>query len=205
MLLGIVVAGWLALVQQASLTCSNIATAQTQSVRGPAGTAAVLKVSTEDDHSKNSHLCMADYQLLITQNAGDKPTAVDLISSDDEWGRSLSIQLSGFSHDGKRILGMFSEGSATPVQQVFDYNTEDGNVLSFDLQKLAAHATPTKCLSKAQIVGTVESGGIVIQLKSGKYCENSSRWILNSARGPLRHLSKRASVQDLYSSDSDAR
>jgi hypothetical protein len=100
---------------------------------------------------------------------------------------------------------MFSEGSANPVQQVFDYNTDDGNVRSFDLRKLAAHATPTKCLSHAQIVGTVESGGIVIQLKSGKYCENSSRWILNSASGPLQHLSKSASVQDLYGSGGDAR
>jgi hypothetical protein len=204
MLLGIVVAGWLALVQQASLTCSNIATAQTQSVRGPAGTVAVLKVSTEDDHSKNAHLCMADYKLLITRSS-DQPESVDLLSSDDEWGRSLSIQLSGFSHDGQRILGMFSEGSANPVQQVFDYNTDDGNVKSFDLRKLAAHATPTKCLSHAQIVGTVESGGIVIQLKSGKYCENSSRWVLNSASGPLQHLSKRASVQDLYGSGGDDR
>jgi hypothetical protein len=203
MLLGIVVAGWLALVQQASLTCSNVATAQTQSVRGPAGTIAVLKVSTEDDHGKNSHLCMADYQLLITRNS-DQPQSVDLLSSDDEWGRSLSIQLSGFSHDGKRILGMFSEGSSNPIQQVFDYSSDDGTVQLFDLRKLAAHAAPSKCLSHAQIVGTVESGGIVIQLKSGKYCENSSRWVLNSARGPLRHLSKHASVQDLYGSGSDA-
>jgi hypothetical protein len=45
----------------------------------------------------------------------------------------------------------------------------------------------------------------VIQLKSGKYCENSSRWILNSASGPLQHLSKSASVQDLYGSGGDAR
>src|SRR5579864_2361764 len=130
MLLGIVVAGWLELVQQASLTCSNVATAQTQSVRGPAGTIAVLKVSTEDDHGKNSHLCMADYQLLITRNS-DQPQSVDLLSSDDEWGRSLCIQLSGFSHDGKRILGMFSEGSSNPIQQVFEYNTDDGLVRSF--------------------------------------------------------------------------
>src|SRR5690348_17167418 len=110
MLLGIVFAGWFALAQQASLTCSNIATAQTKPVRGPGATVAVLKVSTEDDHSKDSHLCMADYKLLITRSS-DQPQSVDLLSSDDEWGRSLSIQLSGFSNDGKRILGMFSEGS----------------------------------------------------------------------------------------------
>lgn len=202
MLLGIVFAGWLALAQQASLTCSNVATAETKPVPGPGATVAVLKVSTEDDHGRNTHLCMADYKLMITRNS-DQPQSVDLLSSDDEWGRSLSIQLSGFSHDGRRILGMFSEGSANPVQQVFDYNTDDGNARSFDLRKLAAHAAPTRCLSRAQIVGTVESGGIVVQLKSGKYCENSSRWILNSDSVPLQHLSKRSSVQDLYSSESD--
>jgi hypothetical protein len=36
--------------QQASMECANLATVQTEALRGPAGTIAVLKVSTEDDH-----------------------------------------------------------------------------------------------------------------------------------------------------------
>jgi hypothetical protein len=205
MLLGIVFAGWFALAQKASLTCSNIATAQTKPVSGPGATVAVLKVSTADDHSKDSHLCMADYQLVITQSSADKPTTVDLLSSDDEWGRGLAIQLSGFSHDGKRILGMFSEGIATPMQQVFEYNTDDGLVRSFDLPKLAARLTTKKCLMNTQIIGTSENDAIVIQLRSGKYCAHTTRWLLNSQKGPLRRVPKRASVLELYGASSDNR
>jgi len=172
-------------------------------VSGPGATVAVLKVSTEDDHSKDSHLCMADYQLVITQSSADKPTMVDLLSSDDEWGRSVAIQLSGFSHDGKRILGMFSEGIDTPMQQVFEYNTDDGLVRSFDLPKLAGHLTTKKCLMNTQIIGTSENDAIVIQLRSGKYCAHTSRWLLNSAKGPLRRFPKRASVLELYGASSD--
>jgi len=203
MLLGLVFAGWFTIAQKAALTCSNVATAQTKPVSGPGAAVAVLKVSTQDDHSKDSHFCMADYQLVITQSSADKPTTVDLLSSDDEWGRSLAIQLSGFSHDGKKILGMFSEGSANPVQQVFDYNTDDGLVRSFDLPKLAGHLTTKKCLMNTQIIGTSENDAIVIELRSGKYCARTSRWLLNSAKGPLRRVPKKASVWELYGANSD--
>jgi hypothetical protein len=202
-MLGILVAGWFALAQQASLTCSNIATAQTQPVRGPAGIVAVLKVSTEDDHSKDSHSCMADYQLVITRDAASKPEPAELLLSDSEWGRSLSLQLSGFSHDGKRILGTVAEGGATPMRQVFDYSTDDGLVRSFDLPKLAGHMTTAKCLINTQVIGTSENAAIVIQLRSGKYCAHTSRWLLNSAKGPLRRVPKKAMVLELYGANSD--
>jgi hypothetical protein len=205
MLLGIVAAGWFAVVQQASLTCSNIATAQTQPVRGPAGTVAVLKVSTEDDHSKDSHSCMADYQLVITRDSTSKPELAELFLSDSDWGRSLSLQLSGFSHDGKRILGIVAEGGATPMQQVFDYSTDDGLVRSFDLPKLAGHLTTKKCLMNTQIIDTSENGAIVIQLRSGKYCAHTSRWLLNSQKGPLRRVPKKALVVELYGASGDNR
>jgi hypothetical protein len=170
---------------QALTTCQNAATVNTQSVTGPNATA-VLRVSAEDDDAKDTHLCMADYQLLITSSDGSRSAPVEVLSSDNDWGRNISIQLSGFSHDGKRILGIVREGGNTPVEQVFDYNTDDGTVRLFDLIKLVAHRAPSHCLASAEILGTTESGAILSRLSTGKHCTNSHRWLLNSVYGPIK-------------------
>jgi hypothetical protein len=191
----------LAALHPALTTCQNAATVNTQAVTGPNATA-MLKVSAEDDHAKDTHLCMADYQLLITRSDGSQSAPVEILSSDNNWGRNISVQLSGFSHDGKRILGIVREGGSTPVQQVFDYNTDNGTVRLFDLIKLVAHRAPTKCLASAEILGTTESGAIVSRLSTGKHCTNSSRWLLNSVYGPLRLASKHSTILELYKSTS---
>ena len=51
----------LAAARQASMDCGNMAAAQTAAVPGPGGVTALLKVASEDDHSKNSHACMGLY------------------------------------------------------------------------------------------------------------------------------------------------
>jgi hypothetical protein len=198
MLLNLFFAGWFAVAQQALTTCGNSTVAKTQPVHGPAETVAILKVSSEDDRAKDTHLCMADYQLSITTTSESKPQSIELLTSDNDWGRPLSIQLSGFSHDGKRILGILSEGGASPVKQVFDYNSDDGIVRLFDLTRVAAQRAPTKCLSTAAITGTSDDGGILVRLNLGRDCTHSSLWIMNSESGPLQPLRKRAAVQELY-------
>jgi hypothetical protein len=196
-MLGIFIAGWLALAQHASIECANNAGTQTQAVNGP-NAVAVLKVSSEDDRSKNTHSCLATYQLVITPAAGGAPARVEVLESDSEWGRNISIQLGGFTQDGKRILGMLTEGGTTPMQQVFDYNTEDETVRLFDMLKLASHVAPVKCLASAEVVGTVQSGAIMARLNTGKRCTNATRWLLNSVYGPMRRAPKRASALEFY-------
>lgn len=197
MLLTLLAAGLVTFVQPVSVACGSSAVAQTQAVRGPDAATAVLKVSTEDDHAKDTHLCMADYKLEITGNSA-QPHAAALLASDNDWGRRISIQLGGFSQDGKEILGMFSEGGSSPTQQVFEYSQDDESVRFFDLRKLAANLKPEKCLVNAQIMGTLKSGAVVVQLRSGKNCVRLSEWLLNSVNGPLRHLPRHALVQQLY-------
>src|SRR6266581_9348661 len=64
LLLPILLAASLLPVQQTSMKCvdtgAEIAAAQTQPLAGPGGASAQLKVSTADDHSKNSHECNAE-------------------------------------------------------------------------------------------------------------------------------------------------
>lgn len=202
MLLALLAAGLVTFVQPVSVKCGGSAVAQTQAAHGPEAARAVLKVSTEDDHAKDTHLCMADYKLEITHSS-DQPHTAELLSSDNDWGRKVSIELGGFSQDGKTIVGMFDEGGSSPTQQVFEYSTDDESIRLFDLRRLAASLKPEKCLINAQIVGTLNSGAIVVQLRSGKNCVRTSEWLLNSVNGPMQRLPRHASVQPLYSAKNE--
>ena len=114
MMLPTLVAAFLLPAQVISMPCGNIAATQTQPVRGRDGMVAVLKVSSEDDHSKNSHDCQAEYQLLMMPGPGGAPVAVDLLTSDAAWNRNLSLRLNGFSQNGARVFGVISEDGKFP-------------------------------------------------------------------------------------------
>jgi hypothetical protein len=104
---------------------ANIATAETESLRGPLGVVVVLKVSSDDDHSQNTHLCEADYTLLVTHADRGAVVPVDLLTTDDDWDRTLSLTLSGFAHDGKRVFGVLAEKGKHPSTVLFAYDTGD--------------------------------------------------------------------------------
>src|ERR1700739_4573160 len=78
--------------QQASMECvdtgANIAATETQAVSGANGATAVLKVSTADDHSKNSHECNADYKLVVTPANGGAPVEAGFLALDGDCGRT---------------------------------------------------------------------------------------------------------------------
>jgi hypothetical protein len=70
MLMTILIAAWLAPAVQISMACAGNAVAvESQPVAGPSGVKVVLKVSSEDDHSKNSHQCLATFELLVSSGA----------------------------------------------------------------------------------------------------------------------------------------
>ena len=204
MLLLIFLAGWLVPLQQVSMICTNIASVQTQPARGPAATSVVLKIASEDDHGRNTHFCVADYQLLITHASESEPVVQTLLSSDGEWDRRVSIRLDGFSRDGKRIFGVLSEsGINTPWEKLFDYDTTDKKVRLYDLEKQVAEIVSTSCPATADIVGTTEGDAVVVQLSFAPNCAARSRWLLNSSSGRLQRLTDATPVIDLFSSTTD--
>jgi hypothetical protein len=198
MLLAILFAASLQPSPQVSLECANIAAIETQPVPGPGGVVGVLKVTTEDDHSKNSHQCNADYQLLLTSRAGDTPRVVDLLTSNDDYGRSLSPRLAGFSQDGKRVLGMFSEKGKHSLIMLFDYHTGDGTVQLVDVTKQFAPLMAASCSATLAVIGTTESGAIVLELNATKPCASSRRWVIDSSGSKPRPVSPNAPFLRLY-------
>lgn len=200
MLTSIVLAGWLVAAQQASMSCANVVTAhaQTEPVRGPKGTSALVKISSADDHAKDTHLCMAEYQIVVSRMSANQPQSAALMDSDGDWGRDLKVELNGFSQDGKEILGLLSEDGAYPVQQVFKYNTGDGTVQITDLRAQLARVLPKKCRPSAQVVGTDSNGQAVLELTSSDGCVVSGRWLVDFDKGQLKRISLRTSVLELY-------
>jgi hypothetical protein len=178
----------------------TIATVETPPVRGPNGASVVLQVSSSDDYSKDSHLCMADYKLVFTP-ANGAPVTVDFLAADDDYGRKLSLRLDGFSQDGKRVLGIISESTKTPYTFLVDYHTADGSVQLVDLAKLFARALNAGCEPAFGVIGTTASGAIVLELDSPKACASNGRWLVDPAGGNPRRLPQAASFLNLYNGE----
>jgi len=104
----------------------------------------VLKVSTADDHGTNSHDCNAEYQLLFLPAGARAAVVVNLLTSDAEYDRIISLRLDGFSQDGKRVFGVLSEVGKYPATTLFVYSTADGRVQLMDLRKSFAHMMAAK-------------------------------------------------------------
>jgi hypothetical protein len=194
--------------QQASMECvdtgATIAAAETQAVGGPHGATAVLKVSTTDDHSKNSHDCNADYKLVVTPAVGGAPAEVDFLASDGDYGRSLSLRLAGFSQDGKRVLGILAEGGKYSTTLLFDYHAGDAQVPLVDLKMQFARVAPPGCSQILEVIGTTPSGAIVVESNSEKACGSTRRWLVNAAGSEAQPLPQGASILSLYESKSAA-
>jgi hypothetical protein len=180
-LLPLLLAASLLPAQMTSMKCvdtgANIATAQTQPLRGPSGVAAVLKASSSDDYSKDSHGCSAEYRLILVPATGGTPIAVDLLTTDDDYGRSLSLHLDGFSQDGKRVFGTFSEGGKHPFTMLFIYDAPNGKVQLVDLTKQFIGAA--ECNTAFVVIGTAADGAIALELDSAGKCVPTRRYLLD--------------------------
>ncbi|MGA8537928.1 MAG: hypothetical protein WB566_00430, partial [Terriglobales bacterium] len=178
MLLPVLVAVFLLPAQAVSTPCANIATTQTQPVRGRDGVVALLKVESEDDHSKNSHDCQAEYQLFLSPGPAGAPVVVDLLTSDAAWNRNLSLRLYGFSQDGRRVFGTLAEDGKFPFTTLFDYDSAEGKVHLIDLRKKFAHIATAKCTPVFDVLGTTATGAIVVEVNSATCFVPDRRWVI---------------------------
>jgi hypothetical protein len=187
---------------QAVMTCANPAQTETQPVRGPAGASAVLKVSSTDDASKDSHECNANYKLVFTPPGGS-PIEADVITSDGEYGRSLTARLAGFSRDGKHVLGILFEGEKNGATILFDYHAGDEVAQIADLRTEFARIAPAGCIQTLGVIGMTASGAIVVESSSDHACGASRRWLVDPSRAKAQPLPQGATILALYESASN--
>jgi hypothetical protein len=190
------------LSQQASMRCvdrgSDIAASQTQPLPGPSGMAAVLKVSTADDHDKNTHLCNADYELLITPSDAGAARVVKLLTTDADWDRTISLKLDGFTPDGSRVFGVLTERGKYPSTMLFNYDTVGGKVQLIDLKKQFAPVVTARCDTIFDVAATMENTAIVIKLSSAKPCASNGLWVLDPTGNSVRRLQRGTPFQNLF-------
>lgn len=203
MLLSILLAASLLPLRLASMHCvdggADTAATQTQPLRGPGRLVAVLKVSSADDHGKNTHLCNAEYVLLITSGTG-AARAVNLLTTNAEWGRTLSLKLDGFARNGKQVFGVLTERGKYPSTVLFDYDTAADKVQIIDLEARFAHIVKARCNTTFGVLGTTDSGAIVVGLSSAKACEAQGRWLTDFTGDSVHRLPQDTPVRRLVTS-----
>lgn len=201
MLTLILLAASLLPAQQASMECADTgattAKTETQPLRGPDGAVAVLKVSTADDHGKDSHECWAEYKLRFTPPGG-APVEADVITADGDWGRPMSLRLAGFTRDGKRVLGILSDGGKDAATILFDYHAGDAVAQIVDLDMQFARVAPAGCVKTLGVIGTTAGGAIVVESSSEKACGANRRWAVDPAGSKAQPLRQGTQVQGLY-------
>jgi hypothetical protein len=170
---------------------------ETARAAGPDGTGAALVISSDDDHSKESHACMATYELVVTDATGQRRSDV-LEMSDAEYGRGLIARISGFSADGQRVFGLLVESGryANAALMVYDVKRRTSQLLDLDNQFKGTEAA--HCGSATEVVGTTGDGAIVLQVTPAGTCRARSRWIVDESHGSARPLPRGAPVSRLF-------
>ena len=201
MLALIVMLNWVTSAQEASARCANPGAAQTEAATGPDRMTVMLRISSVDDASKNSHLCNGHYELKVSRPGGGEPQTGDLLTSNDDYGRELSGRLSGVSKDGKHVLGILRESGKHGIMFAFDYQLSDGAVQLIDLKEKIAGMANGNC-GEAAVFGTTVTGGIVVEVrartKAGKPCAANGRWMVDGSGRKAQRVAPGAAVVRLY-------
>ena len=179
------------------MDCSNGGAVSSEVRRGPHGATAILKLTSEDDHGKNSHACLAQYDLVVAPAANAAPVSTPLLSSDSAWGRKLSGRISGFSADGKRVLGFVREGGKDAIYMLFDFGVTHGRVALVDLKRSLSQLRAVHCGSDFAVAGVSDGGVVVVQPDSADACGQKYRWTVD-AKGALHRLPEGQRVAALF-------
>jgi hypothetical protein len=185
--------------QAVHLDCRNPGgPTETSRIVSADGTAVALSVSSSDDHSKNLHGCMATYELVITAPGGQSHSEVLARSDDDEWGRDLSIWISGFSHNGDHVFGGLAERGQHPMTWLLDYDLTRRIAQLPDLEQQFKTAAVARCGAKFVVIGTTDTGGVVLELQPSATCPTASRWVVNPSNATALPLARGASFSTLH-------
>jgi hypothetical protein len=168
------------------ITCGVGHGGQTAPLRSAAGFTVVLKMQSDDDHSKNSHLCMAEYTLKVTCPDGSSKS-FQILDSDDEWGRPLTFRVEGFSIDGYVVM-LLREGNYPQSLQAIEFDMSSGHsVKSAMLGPPFTRRLSRDCAETLHIVGNSPEGHIVLGTKEKDGCIRVERWQLSHQKNVVRH------------------
>ena len=161
-----------------SLACGD-PDAQTPVRRSSAGFSVVLKVHSEDDHGKNTHLCAADYTLQATHPDGSALTPFSVLYSDDAWDRPIGFRIEGFTPDGHTVFVFISEDKHPSSIDAVQFDMTTGRRLKdvFLDSHFTRRLSPA-CAATLHIVGLSPAGLIVLASSQKDGCAADQLWEL---------------------------
>jgi hypothetical protein len=180
--------------QMKSFTCTalvnGVQDAQTTPLRSAAGLTVVLKMHSEDDQGKNTHLCETSYSLQISKAKDEAAAPIQdrRLSADDEWGRPVTFRIDGFSEDGSRVFIFISEGRYPAWIEAMEYDMRSGSTLNvISLDRHFTHRLSPACVSTLHVSGTTLTGFIVLASSAKEGCTRADSWQLvpNKYKGSL--------------------
>src|ERR1035441_2575997 len=167
-------------VPQQAVVCENILDAQTEPLRSTSGFTVVLRMHSEDDHGKNTHLCESVHSFSGTGPDGkaikpESPMGFDSI--DDAWGRSIVFGVEGFTSDGNHVVAIISEGGDYPVFEiiVYDLRTNESAKIS-DLPHSFIRQLGAACAATLHVSGTVSNDSVVLTTAATGKCTITRSW-----------------------------
>lgn len=168
------------------ITCGVGDNGQTAPLRSAAGFTVILKMQSDDDHSKNSHQCMAEYALEITRPDGSSKSFQPL-ASDAEWGRPLNFRVEGFSNGGSHVLILLVEGNYPQSLAAIEFDmSSEHSVKSLNLDPSFTRRLSSNCAATLHIIGTTPAGYIVLGTETKDGCIRAERWQLAQNKTVVR-------------------
>ena len=168
------------------ITCGVGDHGQTMPLRSSAGFTAILKMDSDDDHSKNSHQCAAEYTLEISRPDGTSKS-FQVLYSDDEWGRPLDFRVEGFSKDGSHVLILLIEGTYPQSVQATEFNMSSGHqVKSVMVDAQFTSRLSRDCAATLHVTGITPEGYIVLGTEARDGCVSVERWQLSHNKHVLQ-------------------
>jgi hypothetical protein len=162
------------------VTSCGVSQVDTPSLRSSADYTATLKMHSEDDHGKNTHLCLAGYTLKISSPDRSSMQPFDIGQGDDAWNRPLRFAIDGFSADGNRAFVLILDGAYPQSIEAVDYDMKSGRAIShvFLDRRFTKRLTST-CAATLRIVGTTTTGHIVLGSQAKDGCSSANVWELS--------------------------
>jgi hypothetical protein len=144
------------------LTC-GVRDAQTAPLRSSAGFTAMLKMHSEDDHSKNSHLCEADYSLQISRPDGSANPPFGFFGDDDDWERPIAFRIDGSSRDGHHVFVVILDTAYPGSIYMMDYDMSLGSISrEVSLDRHFTRHLSRACAATLHIAGISPKGLMVL-------------------------------------------
>jgi hypothetical protein len=185
MMLPVVLLGTALSIHSASTRCENTQYKQTDAVQNASGVRVVLRMHTDDDHTKQLHWCASEYELLIMRSGGIAIKTGWNNGNEAEWERPIDFRVEGFSDDDQRAVTLVREGGRDPMVEVLVFGLGErtaGSDADYTLSSRFLRSLGMACVASLEVKGLTKDGQVVIATNPEAGCNGQMTWKISSQR-----------------------